>query len=1107
MNNKYYQSIINRAPFGYGFHEIILDDSGIPYDYYFREVNQAFEKITGLNASEILGKTAREVLPGIEKSEFNWIGLYGKIAMTGVTEEFEQYSQQLQRWYQVQISSPERGFFSTIFTEITKHKEEILNFRQTEETFNDNATDLAQSLIQTANVIIIGLNDAGEIDMMNEAAEKITGYTFAEIKGSNWFEKLVPKEKYPQVWEEFISITQSGQMPRTLENPIQTKSGEELYISWQNGLYRKGGKVEGTISIGIDITESKKSKEVLLNYSRQNQLILNAAAEGILGLDMKGNHTFMNHAACRMLGCSVGELIGKHSHKSWHHTKSDGSVYPEEECNILTTLRNGAELRIADDIFWRKDGTSFPVEYFSTPIYENGSVVGAVVTFNDISERKRIEIEKEVQAEIVHGVTSTADLYELLKLIHQALKKMIYAENCFFALHDEDTGLFNIPYFVDQLDTVPLPESMTKSCTAYVFRMGNPMVIDNYLFEQLKENNEVESVGSNSPSWIGVPLKTSDRTIGILVLQHYEKEHVYDNDHLRFLNSIASQVANVIERKRAEEELKKSFSLLTATLESTADGILVIDKKGKVSSFNKKFIELWQIPESIISTRDDNKILSFVLEQLKDPESFLSKVHELYLNEQEISFDLLEFKDGRTFERFSQSQMFNGRSLGRVWSFRDITERKVAEELILNNEKRAILQRAGIASLVIDQSFIDINLSVALDRTSKVLAETLGVARASIWNLTIDQSELKCLSLHDTINKSHNSGAILKPEDFPSYFSAIIEENRIYAEDVQNDPRTRELTEIYLKPLGITSMLDAGIIIEGKLKGVVCCEHIGPMRKWQSDEESFISSIAAIIAQLFINDRRKQVEKALMESESDLRTLNATKNKFFSIIAHDLRGPFNNIVYISSLIGEALKIGDIKSLKQYSDLLETSSQRVNELLINLLEWAHSQTGGIKFYPKPFRLGRLIDDIFLLYEESAAKKSISFYHSVPNTLQVVADESMLNTILRNLIGNAVKFSVTGGKIEVKTAVSHSGLTISVRDNGIGMEPKMLEDLFKLGSNTGRTGTGGEPSSGLGLILCKEFVELHGGNIWVESNNDITSQDKGSVFYFSIPPIII
>ena len=145
---------------------------------------------------------------------------------------------------------------------------------------------------------------------------------------------------------------------------------------------------------------------------------------------------------------------------------------------------------------------------------------------------------------------------------------------------------------------------------------------------------------------------------------------------------------DITERKHAEEKIKHTLSLLNATLESTADGILVVNREGKMVTFNQKFVQTWGIPESVIATQDDNQALAFVLNQLKDPESFLAKVRELYSQPTADSFDFIEFKDGRVFERYSQPQLIGEQSVGRVWSFRDVTERKKAEESLLTEKQR-----------------------------------------------------------------------------------------------------------------------------------------------------------------------------------------------------------------------------------------------------------------------------------------------------------------------------------------------------------------------------------------------------------------------------------
>jgi PAS domain S-box-containing protein len=166
-----------------------------------------------------------------------------------------------------------------------------------------------------------------------------------------------------------------------------------------------------------DITVRRQAEEELARLHRENELILSSAAEGILGLDLKGNHTFVNPAAAKMLGYEAEELLGRPSHSTWHHTKPDGSPYPREECPIYAAFRDGAVHRVSTEVFWRKDGASFPVEYASMPIYEQGRRAGAVVTFTDITLRKQAEVERErLIAELQEALAKVKTLSGLLPI-------------------------------------------------------------------------------------------------------------------------------------------------------------------------------------------------------------------------------------------------------------------------------------------------------------------------------------------------------------------------------------------------------------------------------------------------------------------------------------------------------------------------------------------------------------------------------------------------------------------------------------------------------------------------------------------------------------------
>ncbi|MDD5134648.1 MAG: ATP-binding protein [Phycisphaerae bacterium] len=183
-------------------------------------------------------------------------------------------------------------------------------------------------------------------------------------------------------------------------------------------------------------------------------------------------------------------------------------------------------------------------------------------------------------------------------------------------------------------------------------------------------------------SMLDTPIRMSGEVVGVVCHESTNSKRIWNSDEITFASEIADQTAQVlinIERKKAEENLSESVSLLTATLESTADGILVVDGKGSIKGFNDQFIKLWRIPDDIIRSKDDNRAISFVLGQLTDPDAFVSKVQYLYENPALESSDTLEFKDGRIFERLSKPQIVDNTVVGRVWSFRDVTGRRKAD--------------------------------------------------------------------------------------------------------------------------------------------------------------------------------------------------------------------------------------------------------------------------------------------------------------------------------------------------------------------------------------------------------------------------------------------
>lgn len=243
---------------------------------------------------------------------------------------------------------------------------------------------------------------------------------------------------------------------------------------------------------------------------------------------------------------------------------------------------------------------------------------------------------------------------------------------------------------------------------------------------------------------------------------------------------------------------------------------------------------------------------------------------------------------------------------------------------------------------------------------------------------------------------------------------------------------------------------------------------------------------------------RKEFESQILEQSKKLQELNATKDKFFSIIAHDLKNPIRSILGFSELLKSEVSQGENESLIAYADILYFSSKQTVELLENLLDWAKSQQNTFPFSPIPLELSDLIASEINNLKTIAEQKNILLTHETNGQISITADEKMISTVIRNLISNAIKFTPVNGSISVKASLKPGMVEVSVTDTGVGINDENKAKLFQLLNGFTTRGTENEKGSGLGLVLCKEFVEKHQGNIWVESE-----LGKGSRFSFSLP----
>jgi PAS domain S-box-containing protein len=421
--------------------------------------------------------------------------------------------------------------------------------------------------------------------------------------------------------------------------------------------------------------------------------------------------------------------------------------------------------------------------------------------------------------------------------------------------------------------------------------------------------------------------------------------------------------------------------------------------------------------------------------------------------------------------------------------------RQKAEELLQENHKakgpahkasdEPVKNEADILKLVLELSIHQLELEMQNEELQLAIhaAENAAKQYAEIYEEIYDFSPAGYFSLnHDcTISKLNLSGARLlggnRTDLLDCNFRNFITHETLPA---FNDFLQR-INETNLK-----QTCEIRLSIKGNPSSYIHLEGIEP-----DYGRKYLVSAVDITS-------RKLAEQALHESEARLRELNATKDKFFSIIAHDIKSPFNSIKGSSQFLLREFETLRKDEVLDMINQIHLSSGNSLKLLDNLLQWAESQTGLIAAASERIDLAKLVPETIEWMRSAAEEKNISIHSAIQSGTIAIADNYMLRTILRNLLNNAIKFTFGKGKVEIEAQPKENEILVSVKDDGTGFRPADLENVFRVDHKLMMLGTANEKGSGLGLILCKEFVEKQGGKIWIESEFG-----KGSSIHFTLP----
>ncbi len=480
---------------------------------------------------------------------------------------------------------------------------------------------------------------------------------------------------------------------RNPDKPFETRRGDRWLMIRENRTADGG-----TFTIVSDVTERKTREEELRRLERENRLILNAVGEGIYGVDCNGITTFVNPAATRLTGFRVEELLGAHQHEIIHHTRADGTPYPSEECPIYATFVDGRERRVSDDLFWRKDGTSFPVEYVSTPVIgESGEVEGAVIAFSDITERKMAEeVIRASEARYRHLFDNVPmsiweeDWTRVKAMVDRLAAEGITDLDAYF--QSEDGKIEDLPRLIQFVDfnarTVELYGAADKE---EIYRN----------FDAFLASLDWRSVASAVAAFAaGRPMASQECREQTLDGREIWVREIYQlpDDDDGSWSRVVVTIEDITQRKRAESDLRRSEAQVRAIMENIADGLITMDQTGTIHSFNAAAEAMFGYAAEEIVGRSVEVLM---------PDEVAAQHHEYISDfiarggpraERPVAREVTaRRKDGTLFPiELVVGATYPGEALMFIGTMRDISDRKKVETRLRESQKlEALGQLAG----------------------------------------------------------------------------------------------------------------------------------------------------------------------------------------------------------------------------------------------------------------------------------------------------------------------------------------------------------------------------------------------------------------------------
>lgn len=775
----------------------------------------------------------------------------------------------------------------------------------------------------------------------------------------------------------------------------------------------------------------------------QFRTLVEHAPEAIVVFDGEtGRFLSGNENALRLYGVSREELL----------QLMPGEVSPPFQPNGLTSAAMGQEMirrarageaPVFEWMHRSRKGRLIPTEVRLVRLPAEGKCL-LRASILDTSERRRREQIQQATYQISEAVHATEDLESLYERIHQVIKSLMPADNFYIAVLDPVTELISFPYFVDQLASgPPEPRRITTGLTGYVLRTGKPLLIDRSTTERKKqvdegvlvEGMELPYVESGRPAaiWLGTPLTFRGKTFGVMAVQDYQNERAYGEDEKAVLVFIAEQTALAIERKCAEEALKQRHREVVTLLESLPGYAFFKDAEGRYVMANQNFCRaVGQIGNAIVGKTDHDLFpTELAAKYRRDDAGLLLSGEMLQVGEEQMMEGERSF-----YVQTTKVPVKNERNevVGLIGLGFDITERKRAEEELRASEARLRESDARFRSAfynspvrtsiarVSDGRFIEVN---------DAFLDHLGLPRSEVIGRTSVELDIW-----------------VDPAERTAFWGDLERQRAI---------RHREVTLRNRRGAFFTMLLSADIV---EIRGE---PHV-------------------LVNALDITER-KQAEQELLRALAREKELSQLKSNFVSLVSHEFRTPLGVIMSSSQILDDYFEQLERAERREHLRSIQKHTRRMADMMEEVLLLSRAEAGKLNFDPRPLDMRvfarRLVEEVL-----SASNRRCSIDLSLELTTdEATGDERLLRHILTNLLSNAVKYSPEGARVRFDIRQDDACILFAIRDEGIGIpqtDQDWLFNAFHRGTNVGNA-----PGTGLGLVIVKRCVELHGGTIHIES----------------------